>query len=586
MALDAAILALTARELNERLAGARVDKIFQPTRDEAVLMMRSRAGSAKLLLSARSGAARIGITGESFENPQVPPSFCMLLRKYLTSGRLEEVRAERGERLVYFVFGCTNEMGDPVRITLAAELMGRYANIVVIGGEGRIIDALKRVDLDASAVRPLLPGLPYTLPPRQGKPDFFAIEPDALLLRMAGFDAPVADALLKAASGIAPSVCREIAFRALGEGRFFTKELTDAQRQALGGQIAALQAEYAAGGRPTAVVDEEGKPVEYSFTPLTQYQPRCRLVARESYCALLEAHYAAKDQAERLRQKSRNLGKTVQNLYERAKRKQTARLEEQAATERSDHLRIWGELLQANLYNIPKGAKEATVENYYDGSTVTIPLDVRLSPSANAQKYFKEYKKKQTAAKMLKKLLADGQREIDYLASVQYEVSQATGEAALAEIREELRAGGYLKNDRRRDKRQKPADFLRYTSSDGFEILVGRNNAQNDKLTLHTARGRDLWFHVKDAPGSHTVVLSRGREIPLATQNEAAMLAVFHSSQSASAKVPVDYTEVRNIRKTGDLKPGMVLFEKHETAYVTPDEAVLRRLGAIGPAGR
>ena len=586
MALDAAILALTARELNERLAGARVDKIFQPTRDEAVLMMRSRVGSAKLLLSARSGAARIGITGESFENPQVPPSFCMLLRKYLTSGRLEEVRAERGERLVYFVFGCTNEMGDPVRITLAAELMGRYANIVVIGGEGRIIDALKRVDLDASAVRPLLPGLPYTLPPRQGKPDFFEIEPDALLLRMAGFDAPVADALLKAASGIAPSVCREIAFRALGEGRFFTKELTDAQRQALGGQIAALQAEYAAGGRPTAVVDEEGKPVEYSFTPLTQYQPRCRLVARESYCALLEAHYAAKDQAERLRQKSRNLGKTVQNLYERAKRKQTARLEEQAATERSDHLRIWGELLQANLYNIPKGAKEATVENYYDGSTVTIPLDVRLSPSANAQKYFKEYKKKQTAAKMLKKLLADGQREIDYLASVQYEVSQATGEAALAEIREELRAGGYLKNDRRRDKRQKPADFLRYTSSDGFEILVGRNNAQNDKLTLHTARGRDLWFHVKDAPGSHTVVLSRGREIPLATQNEAAMLAVFHSSQSASAKVPVDYTEVRNIRKTGDLKPGMVLFEKHETAYVTPDEAVLRRLGAIGPAGR
>ena len=586
MALDAAILALTARELNERLAGARVDKIFQPTRDEAVLMMRSRAGSAKLLLSARSGAARIGITGESFENPQVPPSFCMLLRKYLTSGRLEEVRAERGERLVYFVFGCTNEMGDPVRITLAAELMGRYANIVVIGGEGRIIDALKRVDLDASAVRPLLPGLPYTLPPRQGKPDFFEIEPDALLERMAGFDAPVADALLKAASGIAPSVCREIAFRALGEGRFFTKELTDAQRQALGRQIAALQAEYAAGGRPTAVVDEEGKPVEYSFTPLTQYQPRCRLVARESYCALLEAHYAAKDQAERLRQKSRNLGKTVQNLYERAKRKQTARLEEQAATERSDHLRIWGELLQANLYNIPKGAKEATVENYYDGSTVTIPLDVRLSPSANAQKYFKEYKKKQTAAKMLKKLLADGQREIDYLASVQYEVSQAAGEAALAEIREELRAGGYLKNDRRRDKRQKPADFLRYTSSDGFEILVGRNNAQNDKLTLHTARGRDLWFHVKDAPGSHTVVLSRGREIPLATQNEAAMLAVFHSSQSASAKVPVDYTEVRNIRKTGDLKPGMVLFEKHETAYVTPDEAVLRRLGAIGPAGR
>ncbi len=586
MALDAAILALTARELNDRLNGARVDKIFQPTRDEAVLLMRSRAGSARLLISARSGAARIGITGESFENPQVPPSFCMLLRKYLTAGRLEEVRAEQGERLVYFVFACTNEMGDPVRITLAAELMGRYANLVVIGNDGRIIDALKRVDLDASAVRPLLPGLPYTLPPRQGKPDFFELSAAELMQRVTGFDAPVGDALLKSASGVAPSVCREIAFRALGEGRFFARELTLAQQNALEQEISRLQQEYADGGRPTAVVDEAGKPVEYSFTPLTQYLPRCQLMERESYCALLEAHYAAKDQAERLRQKSRNLGKTVQNLYERAKRKQTARLEEQAATEKADHLRIWGELLQANLYAIHKGEKQVTVENYYDGSTVTIPLDVRLSPSANAQKYFKEYKKKQTAAKMLKKLLADGQREIDYLASVQYEVSQATGEAALAEIREELRAGGYLKNDRRKEKRSKPADFLRYTSSDGFEILVGRNNAQNDKLTLHTARGKDLWFHVKDAPGSHTVVLSRGQEIPLTTQNEAAMLAVFHSSQSASAKVPVDYTEVKNIRKTGDLKPGMVLFEKHETAYITPDEEVLRKLGALGDSAQ
>ena len=581
MALDAAILALTAREINDRLVGARVDKIFQPTRDEAVLMMRSRAGSARLLISARSGAARIGITGESFENPQVPPSFCMLLRKYLTAGRLEQVRAEQGERLIYFVFACTNEMGDPVQITLAAELMGRYANLVVIGGDGRIIDALKRVDLDASAVRPLLPGLPYTLPPRQGKPDFFEVSPAQLIERMEGFDAPVSDAMLKSASGVAPSVCRELSFRALGEGRFFIKELSAQQRQALEKEIEGLQREYAAGGRPVAVVDESGKPVEYSFTPLTQYLPRCQLIERENYCALLEAHYAAKDQAERLRQKSRNLGKTVQNLYERAKRKQTARLEEQAATEKADHLRIWGELLQANLYAIHKGEKQVTVENYYDGSTVTIPLDVRLSPSANAQKYFKEYKKKQTAAKMLKKLLADGQREIDYLASVQYEVSQASGEAALAEIREELKAGGYLKNDHRKEKRTKPADFLRYTSSDGFEILVGRNNAQNDKLTLHTARGKDLWFHVKDAPGSHTVVLSYGREIPLTTQNEAAMLAVFHSSQAASAKVPVDYTEVKNIRKTGDLKPGMVLFEKHETAYVTPDEAVLRRLGAL-----
>ena len=582
MALDAATLALTARELDARLAGARVDKIFQPTRDEVVLMMRSRAGGAKLLLSARSGAARIGVTTESFEHPQVPPSFCMLLRKYFSGGRLDGVHAEKGERLVFFDFTCTSEMGDQVPVTLAAELMGRYANIVVVNGERRVVDALKRVDLDASAVRPLLPGLAYTLPPRQDKPDFFETDENEFLRRVFSFDAPAADAVMKAVSGIGPAVCREIAYRALGEGRFFTGELNAGQKQALAAAAAGIRAEFAAGGRPTVVVDETGKPVEYSFTPLTQYQPRCELRPCESYCGMLEDYYAAKDQAERLRQKSRNLGKTVQNLCERAKRKQAARLEEQAATEKADHLRVWGELLQANLYAVQRGAKEATVENYYDGAQVTIPLDVRLSPAANAQRYFKEYKKKQTAARMLKKLLADGQREIDYLETVLYEVGQAGGEAALAEIRAELKAGGYLKNDRRKEKKQKPADFLRYTSSDGFEILVGRNNAQNDRLTLHTARGRDLWFHVKDAPGSHTVVLSGGREIPLATQNEAAMLAVFHSSQAASAKVPVDFTEVRNIRKTGDLKPGMVLYEKYETAYVTPDPQVLKKLGAGG----
>jgi len=581
MSLDAAVLALTAREIGRKLSGSRIDKIFQPTRDEVVLLLRSRTGGAKLLLSARSGSARIGITQESFENPQVPPSFCMLLRKYFSGGRLDAVRPEPGERLVRFEFTCTSEMGDTVALTLAVELMGRYANIVVVGADGRIIDALKRVDFDDSSLRPLLPGLAYTLPPRQDKPDFFALSQAEFLERLRGFDMPAADAVLKSASGIGPVVCREIAHRALGgAGRQFVGELNEAQLAALAREAAAVQQAFADGGTPTVAREEGGRPVEYSFVALTQYEPRCQLVTCEDYCAMLETFYAAKEQEERLRQKSRNLAKTVSNLCERARRKQSARLEEQAASEQSDHLRVWGELLLANLYRIEKGAKEVAVENYYDGSTVKIPLDVRLSPSANAQKYFKEYKKKQTAARMLEKLLADGARELTYLESVLYEVGQAGGEAALAEIRAELESGGYLRADRRRDKRSKPADFLRYTSSDGFEILIGRNNTQNDRLTLHTARGCDLWFHVKNAPGSHTVVLSQGKPVPLRTQNEAAMLAVFHSSQSGSAKVAVDYTEVRNIRKTGDLKPGMVLYESYQTAYVTPEEAVLARLGA------
>ena len=584
MALDAATLALVAAELNETLVGARIDKIFQPTRDEVLLLLRSRTGNAKLLISARSGSARIGLTSESFENPQTPPSFCMLLRKYLTGGKLESVQAHPGERLVFFRFTCTSEMGDTVSITAAAELMGRYSNVVLIDdAQNKVIDALKRVDFDASSVRPLLPGLAYTLPPKQDKPYFFDLTAQQLVQRVLTFDAPVADAILKAVGGIGPVVCRELAYRALGQTSLFAQELAPDAQAALQRETQALLDEYRAGGSPTIVRDETGKPIEYSFTALTQYLPRCTLQSCGNYGALLEEYYAAKDEAERLRQKSHNLAKTVQNLCARARRKQAARLAEQQEAESADHLRIYGELLQANLYAIERGAKQVTVDNYYDGSKLTIPLDVRLSPSANAQKYFKEYKKKQTATRMLEKLLADGQCETTYLDSVLYEVQQAGGEAALAEIRAELKAGGYLKNDRRREKKQKPADFLRYTSSDGFAILVGRNNAQNDRLTLHTARGRDLWYHVKDAPGSHTVVLTEGQPVPLETRREAGMLAVFHSSQSEAGKVAVDYTEVRNIRKTGDLKPGMVLYDKYETTYITPEDEVLMRLGAKTP---
>ncbi|MEG2843220.1 MAG: NFACT RNA binding domain-containing protein, partial [Ruthenibacterium sp.] len=265
-----------------------------------------------------------------------------------------------------------------------------------------------------------------------------------------------------------------------------------------------------------------------------------------------------------------------QNLE--AVRKQAARKEEQAQGAASDYLRVYGELLSANLWAFERGAKSVTVNNYYDGQDVTIPLDVRLSPSGNAQKYFKDYKKKQTAAKMLTQFLADGEREVAYLETVLYEVGAAEGEQALGDIRTELKSEGYLKYYKGKDKKQKPADFFRYKSSDGFLILVGRNNLQNDKLTLKTARGRDVWFHVKNAPGSHAVVVGEGKAIPDTTKTEAAMLAAYHSSQSAGVKVQVDYTEVKNVRKTGDLKPGMVLYDPYETAVVTPDAALAEQL--------
>ena len=555
MALDAATLALTAGELKQTLTDAKIAKIFEPTRDELVLTLRTRTETYALLLSARSGSARVCLTEESFENPETPPSFCMLMRKHLTGGRLLDVQMEPGDRIVYFTFQCTNEMGDLVQNILCAELMGRYSNLVLVQN-GKIIDALKRVDFEDSDVRQLLPACER--------------------------DLPVADALNKTVAGVGPVVCREAAWRAFDGEHLLANELDDAQKRKLMAAIDELKELHHNGGCPCSVTAPDGKPVEFTFFRPLQYGDTYIIKEWPSFNALLEGYYAEKDRAERLRTKSKELHKAVHNMYERAVRKQAARQEELAASGKSEKLRLYGELLSANLYLAQKGMKSLTVPNWYDeGKEVTIPLDLRFSPSQNAQNFFKNYKKKQTAARMLVDLLAEGEKEIAYLETVLYEVETAAGEAALNEIRAELKSQGYLKYYKQRDKRQKPADFLRFTSSDGFEILVGRNNAQNDKLTLHTARGKDLWFHVQKAPGSHVVVMSRGEDIPDTTRQEAAELAVIYSSAykaGTGAKVAVDTTEVKNIWKANGAKPGMVLYEVYTTVYITPRDGLEERL--------
>lgn len=574
MALDSMTMALLADELNRQLADSRVDKIHQPSKDEMVFHMRRRSGSFKLLLSARSGTARICVTQEEFENPAAPPSFCMLMRKYFSGARFVSARAVEGERLIMLTFSATSEMGDTVKLEIAAELMGRYANLVLINSDGRIIDAMKRVDADASALRQLLPGLVYKLPPRKDSPVFVS-RTRQVLEKVFAFDGPVDKALLKCSMGMSPVIAREIGGLS-GVGDTSASKLT-VNRQQQVRRAAEKVLEYYHNPSFTVVYGHDGMPAEYSFMPLSQYRG---LESRsyDSLNRLLDEYYSEKDRAERLRQKGKDLHKLVQNLLDRAQRKQIARKEELAQSEDNDKYRIYGELLTANLYKLEKGMKSVSVENYYDGITVTIPLDPKLGGNRNAQKYYREYKRKQTAVKMLTKLIRQGEIELEYLNSVAYNVASASGEKELMAIREELHGAGYLKYYKNRDKKQKPRDFIRYTSSDGFLILVGRNNLQNERLTMKTARGKDMWFHVKKAPGSHVVVMSEGRDIPLKTQNEAAMLAVYHSSLKGSPKVEVDYTFVKNIRKTADLKPGMVIYDIYESAPVTVDEKALSEL--------
>lgn len=581
MALDAATLALVAAELKNTLLDAKIDKIFEPTRDELVVTLRTRTETHRLLLCARSGSARVCLTRETFENPATPPGFCMLLRKHLTGGRLIDLRREEGDRIVFFDFRCTNEMGDLVVNTLAAELMGRYSNLVLTQN-GRIIDALKRVDFEDSEIRQLLPGLPYTLPPKPARPDFLAVSGAEMTAAACEKDMNVAAALGKTVAGVGPVVMREAVYRALGDPVEAACDLSADQKKRLAAALNDLKAEHANGGTPTAVrlpqPDGGPKPVEFSFFTPAQYGPAALLTSYPSYSEMLEDYYATKDRAERLRQKSKELYKAVHNMHDRAVRKQAARREELATSSKADKLRLNGELLQANLWACKKGDRSVTVQNYYTGEELTIPLDPRLGPNENAQRFFKNYKKQQTAHAMLQKLLIEGEGEIEYLATVLYEVESAPGEQALNEIRAELKSQGYLKYYKQRDRKQKPADYFRYQSSDGFEILVGRNNLQNDKLTLHTARGKDLWFHVQKAPGSHTVVMSHGEDIPDTTRQEAAELAVLHSSQNGGGKVAVDTTEVKNIWKANGAKPGMVLYEVYTTVYVTPRPDLRERL--------
>lgn len=575
MALDAITLSLLAKELDVELQGARVDKIHQPSKDEIVMHLRKRDGNTKLLISARSGSARVCLTKESFENPQTPPSFCMLMRKYFQGAKFVAANSIKGERIIMLSFTATSEMGDTVSLDLAIELMGRYANIVAINQNGKIIDAMKRVDADASSVRQLLPGLTYKLPPNRDNPNLIT-ESQQVLDKVFSFDAPLNTAFMKNTQGIGPVIAREIAYRAVGDKEVYANYLDEMQKCTVISVVGQILEYY---NHPvyTTVFDADGKPSEFSFMPLLQYG-ELETKTYESLNVLLDEYYAKKDKAERLRQKGKDLHKLVQTLTERTQRKQVARQEELLESQDSEKYKIYGELLTANLWQLEKGMKSVKVLNYYTNEEITIPLDNRLNGNQNAQKYYKEYKKKQTAVKMLTELIKQGEIELEYLKTIFYSVQQAENESELMAIRSELHSTGYIKYYKQRDKKQKPQDFIKYISSDGFLILVGRNNLQNDKLTMKTARGKDLWFHTKKAPGSHVVVISEGKDIPLKTQNEAAMLAVYHSSLKDSSKVEIDYTFVKNIKKTNDLKPGMVIYDTYESTAITPDMDIINNL--------
>ena len=578
MALDAAMLEYTARRLKDELIGARVDKIFMPTRDEALFALRGENGAKKLFISARSGASRIHLTSESFDNPAVPQGFCMLLRKYLSSGRITDVRTVDAERIVFIDFDALNEMGDRVKLVLSVEIMGRYSNMVLVSEKNRVIDALKRIDVDQSEKRQLVPGVEFTMPPAQNKMPFLSSNAKEICDRVTSLTKPLSAALLDTLAGIGPVVCREIAYRV-------TK--TDAEANSLNGaeknklvEIIELVKRAAEGdGECLSIIYDDKKPVEFSFVSLTQYE-NLEAKSFDDVNELFDSYYLEKDRAERMKTRSSDLFRQVNSLYDRAVRKQAARKEELNNTEKAAEKRLFGELVNANLHTLTKGMKSAALLNYYTNETVNVPLDVTKTPVANSQKYYKEYKKLTTAAKMLVSLIEEGEQEISYLSSVKYEITEARTEEDFLLIRKELKEAGYLRGFKYKEQKRprKMSEFIEYRTSDGLSVLVGRNNAANEKLTLKTAENGDLWFHVKNASGSHTVLQAAGAEPSEGAYTEAAEIAAYHSSLNGSQNIPVDYTRIKNVKKAVGQKTGMVYYESYNTAYVTPDESKIENL--------
>ncbi len=581
MALDGVFLNQVRKELMP-LVGGRVDKIHQPSREELLVTMRTRDGAFRLLFNTGAGTARVHATRADIENPKVPPMFCMLMRKQLSGGKLTDIRQDGLERILYFDFDATDEMGDSCRLTLAIEIMGRHSNLILIGGNGRIIDCIKRVGQDMSQVRPVLPGMEYTLPPKEPRLSLLDDDPREIAERarsMSGMKLP--KALMAVMEGISPVFAREAEFYT-GRGRELTAaELTDDECDRLAFYLKKTAAELAEGSsRYTIIRTKDGQFKDFCFTDIHQYGALMITSEVGSACETLDRYFSERDRTARMKQKANDLFRLLVNTSERiTRRTANQRLELRDCADRG-RWKKYGDLIMANLYRLEKGAAEAVVEDYYEeGSpSVTIPLEPRLTPSQNAQRYYKEYRKADTAEKKLHGLIAQGEEELRYIDSVFDALTRAQGESDIAELREELAEQGYIRRGKAKGKPQKNRPPLRFMSSDGFEIRVGRNNKQNDRLTCKESEKSDIWLHTKDITGSHTVISCRGEQPPERTLTEAAVIAAYHSKARTSAQVPVDYTLIRFVKKPAGAKPGMVIFTNNRTLYVTPDEELVRRL--------
>lgn len=583
MAFDGAFLSRIKNEIAESALGAKIDKITQPSREEIILHLRRIGGNSRLLLSAGAGSPRIHFTTASPDNPKAPPMFCMLLRKHLSGARLVNLRQIGLDRILMLDFDTTTELGDASRMTIVIEVMGRHSNIIVTDSDDRIVDSIKRVDLETSSVRQVLPGMRYELPPPQDKLNITEASASEVLERLrAGRDTELSKALMESLQGLSPIICRELAFYTTRGIDVVISDLTDDHRERLLYILNTLMSTLVEGKcTPTLIAEPDGRPRDFAFIPIEQYGASMLTRTYKSCGQMLDAFYSDRDRMERIKQRSGDLLKLLANTSDRIRRKLQLQREELKDCANREQLRIKGDLISANLYVLKKGDKTAKLINFYEpeGTESEIDLDPRLTPPQNAQRYYALYRKAASAEKMLASLIEQGERELLYIDSVFDALTRASGINELDAIRDELIQGKYIRRISK-GKQMKPEKLppLRYRSSDGFMILAGRNNLQNDRLTLKDSNANDIWLHTQKIHGAHIVIVSQGTQVPDSTLEEACIIAAYQSQARESSKVPVDFTLVRHVKKPAGAKPGMVIYDNYRTVIVNPDKDLVDSL--------
>lgn len=579
MALDGIFLSKIKNELLNKAVGLRVDRVNQPTRDEILLNLRGKGCSYRLLFCVRADSPRVHFTSHPIDNPPVPPMFCMLMRKYLTGALIKNIRQQEMDRILFVDFDSTNEIGDKIELSLCIEIMGKYSNLILINN-GRVVDSIKRVDITTSSVRQILPGIEYRLPPSQGKLNIESENIDFIYERiLSQKDKLLSSAVINVVQGVSPVVSRELAYRVTFEDSIVS-ELTDEQKNILKSELSYIKNTLHSSDEFYMLTEENGKPKDLSHYDIRQYSGKLTVKVYRSPSELLDDFYFERDRINRINHRGHELIKLINNLIDRTSRKIAVQSEELKKCRDKETLRLYGELILANLYRLTKGVSYYEVENYYDEcKLIRIPCNPALSPTENQKKYYKDYRKAQTAEKMLEKLIEDGKNEIIYLESVLDELSRADTDSEISLIRQELAQGGYIKNIKgKKQKLPKELPPLEFCSSDGFRILVGRNNVQNEKLSLKTALKSDMWLHTQKIPGSHVIIFGDSREISDEAIEEAAVIAAYHSKARESTLVPVDYTRVKALKKPNGGKSGMVIYHEYYTIIVNPDKEAVEKL--------